>query len=369
MEIDYSIYRNSLGLALTLMLFFAIYFFVAKTPEKAIFDNYKRSRRIMGMALLLLAANYSVHLFDGIRFKSQDAAILLNLSTYFLSYWLFSAALITMLDRFYFTWRRLWRNLAYWAVFSLLSCIILFVLPKGIYRYAGLATMAGWLFGYGIYLSRRVINTYHYAVKLFDETHSENIAAYIRWMSIFTWWALIYGVSCGLLTFLPDKYVFIWILSSVPFYIYLYCAYMNYLLFYEQVETILETPEEEEETPNNAPTYYTVIEKNLAAWLAENGFTYSGLTIEDLALKLGTNRTYLSAYIKQTYEVSFREWIAQLRIEYAKQLFTANPKLSVGEVCESIGFLSQSYFVKIFSDKEGLSPARWKKEICSIHKK
>ena len=366
---DFTIYKNSLGLALTLMLFFAIYFFVAKAPDKPIFANYKRSRRIMGVALLALSANYSVHLFGGLRFKSQDAAILMNLSTYFLSYWLFSAALITLLDRFYITWKRFLRNMTYWAVFSLLSCIILFVLPKGVCRYAGLASMAVWLFGYGIYLSRRIIHTYHQAVRLFDDTHSENIAAYIRWMSIFTWWAVIYGVSCGLLTFLPDEYVFLWILSSVPFYIYLYCSYMNYLLFYEQVETILETPEEKEETDSASPTYYSAIEKNLAAWLSQNGFTRPGLTIEDLALNLGTNRTYLAAYIKQTYAVSFREWIANLRVDYAKQLFTANPKMSAGEVCEATGFLSQSYFNKIFTDREKMPPAKWKREFCSINKK
>ena len=365
---DYTIYKYSLGLALTLMLFFAIYFFVAKTPEKSIFDNYKRSRRIMGVALLVLSANYSVHLFDGLRFKSQDAAILMNLSTYFLSYWLFSAALITLLDRFYITWARFWRNMAYWAIFSLLSCIILFVLPRGLCRYVGLATMAAWLFGYGIYLSNRTIRTYHRAVRLFDDTHSENIAAYIRWMSIFTWWAVIYGVSCGLLTFLPDEYVFLWILSSVPFYIYLYCSYMNYLLFYEQVESILEIREEKEEAIRDTPTYFSAIETNLAAWLSQNGFTSPGLTIEALALAIGTNRTYLSAYINQTYAVTFREWIANLRIDYAKQLFTADPKMSVGEVCESTGFLSQSYFVKIFSEREGLSPAKWKRTFCSINK-
>ena len=38
----------------------------------------------MGLALLLLAANYSVHFFFGVRFRSAHAAILMNLSTYFL---------------------------------------------------------------------------------------------------------------------------------------------------------------------------------------------------------------------------------------------------------------------------------------------
>ena len=95
---DYTLYKYSLGIALVLMLFFATYFLLAKTPDKPIFGNYVRSRRIMGVALLVLAANYSVHLFGGLRFHNPDAAILMNLSTYCLSYWLFSAAFITLLD-------------------------------------------------------------------------------------------------------------------------------------------------------------------------------------------------------------------------------------------------------------------------------
>ena len=75
-----SIYSYSLCIALPLMLFFGFYFLLAPTPEKAIFNNYLRSRRIMRVAILLLAANYSVHFFFGIRFKNTDAAILMNLS-------------------------------------------------------------------------------------------------------------------------------------------------------------------------------------------------------------------------------------------------------------------------------------------------
>ena len=44
---------------------------------------------------------------------------------------------------------------------------------------------------------------------------------------------------CGLLTFLPDRYVYIWILMSIPFYVYLFLYYLNYMLFYEQVENAI----------------------------------------------------------------------------------------------------------------------------------
>lgn len=100
---------------------FRLYFIFAPVPDKAIFSNYLRSRRVMGFAVLLLAANYSVHFFAEIRFQNVDAAILMNLSTYFLCYWLFSSALTTLLDRFYITRRRFMVHVCQWLLFTALS--------------------------------------------------------------------------------------------------------------------------------------------------------------------------------------------------------------------------------------------------------
>ena len=238
---NYPLYEYSLCIALPLMIFFGVYFLLAPTPDRAIFANYLRSRRIMGVAILLLAANYAVHFFFGIRFHNVNAAILMNLSTYFLCYWLFSSALTTLLDRFYVTGRRFAFHLAAWMLFTLLSAFILLGLHGGPTQKAGLTVMAAWLVCYGIWLARRLIRAYRRAVRLFADTHSDDIGAYIRWLSIFTYWAVIFGVGCGLLTFLPDRYVFVWILSSVPFYIYLFHCYQSYLLFYERVEHAMES--------------------------------------------------------------------------------------------------------------------------------
>ena len=262
-----------------------------------------------GAALLVLSANYAVHLLLHPRFTAPDAAILMNLSTYYISAWLFSSALTSLLDNHY--------------------------------------------------IAGRLIREYRKAVRLFDETQSDDIGAYIRWLSVFTWWAVIYGIGCGLFTFIPGKYVFIWILSSIPFYIYLFCSYMNYMLFYERVETALET-DMPESSRQNQPAYYAELEKRLAGWIGRNGFTHPGLTIEDLAGILCTNRTYIAAYIKSVYHVTFREWIAGLRIEYAKRLMSEHPEMTVSAVPEASGFLSLSYFSRIFTEKEGITPAKWK---------
>lgn len=128
---NYPLYEYSLCIALPLMIFFGVYFLLAPTPDRAIFANYLRSRRIMGVAILLLAANYAVHFFFGIRFHNVNAAILMNLSTYFLCYWLFSSALTTLLDRFYVTGRRFAFHLAAWMFFTLLSAFILLGLHGG----------------------------------------------------------------------------------------------------------------------------------------------------------------------------------------------------------------------------------------------
>ena len=369
-----SIYSFSLCTALPLMLFFGFYFLFAKTPEKAIFKNYLRSRQIMGIAMLLLSANYSVHFFFGIRFKNADSAILMNMSTYFLCYSLFSSALIMLLDRFYITKRRVWTHIILWIIFSTLSGVVLFLLPSGIMQKFSLFALAAWLVVFGVVLARRVIIAYRRAIQIFNETQADDIGAYIEWLSIFTYWAIIFGVGCGLLTFLPDEYVFIWILSSIPFYSYLFYSYLNYLLFYEQVENALEQDiQSEEELLTNSeteheivsekevPRSYTEFIERVDNWIKTDGYVQQGLTIKELSEILYTNRTYLSAYIKTTYKMTFREWITGLRLEYAKNILKEHPEINIQKLAESSGFLSRSNFIKSFTEKEGCTPGKWKK--------
>lgn len=369
-----SIYSFSLCAALPLMLFFGFYFLLAKTPENKIFKNYLRSRQIMGIAMLLLSANYSVHFFFGIRFKNADSSILMNMSTYFLCYSLFSSALIMLLDRFYITKRRVWTHIILWIIFSTLSGVVVFLVPSGIIQKISLFALAVWLVVFGVVLARRVIVAYRRAIRIFNETQADDIGAYIEWLSIFTYWAVIFGVGCGLLTFLPDKYVFIWILSSIPFYSYLFYSYQNYLLFYEQVENAFEQDiQSEQELLTNSgtepemvseeeiPVSYTGIIEKVDNWIKTDGYVQQGLTIKELSEILHTNRTYLSAYIKTTYKMTFREWITGLRLEYAKNILKEHPEINIQKLAESSGFLSRSNFIKLFSEKEGCTPAKWKK--------
>ena len=368
-----SIYSFSLCIALPLMLFFGFYFLFAQTPEKKIFENYLRSRRIMGIALLLLAANYSVHFFFGIRFKNVNAAILMNLSTYFLCYYLFSSAMITLLDRFYITRKRSWTHIILWVIFSSLSGVVLLLLPGGAVQNVALLALAAWLVIYGLVLARRVIVAYRRAVRIFDDTHADDIGAYIEWLSIFTYWALIFGVGCGLLTFLR-QYVLSGFCRQSRSTAIFSTAIQNYLLFYEQVENAFEQDIQSEEelltdtetepeivSEEEVSVSYTEIIEKVDNWIKTDGYVQQGLTIKELSEILHTNRTYLSAYIKTTYKMTFREWITGLRLEYAKNILKEHPEINIQKLAESSGFLSRSNFIKSFTEKEGCTPAKWKK--------
>ena len=233
-----------------------------------------------------------------------------------------------------------------------------------------MAALAAWLVGYGVFLSVHLLRTYSYAIKMFENTYSDDISQYIRWLSIFTYWAIGFGVSCGLLTFLPDKNIFIWILSSIPFYIYLYCCYQNYILFYEKVEKaflkdvdmpkVSKAGDSVNANKGIPPSYYHEIGMRISECIEKEGYRKPGISLIELSTLLCTNRTYISTYINTVYNMSFRDWISSLRIEYAKRLMKRHSDMKMNDISEMSGFASLNHFIRIFKAKEGSSPAKWR---------
>lgn len=366
---DISLYHLSLITALPLMLFFGFHMLFAPVPEKKDISNFLLSRKLMGFTLLILSANYMVHLFVGPRSIDRSAAILMNMETYFLCYWLFTAAMMTLLDRSFITRRRFVRNIIFWLVYSLVASAVSIL--SGKLELSGIFILVLILLFYGLYLTSHILKNYRRATKMFADTRSDDIGAYIRWLSIFTYLSVAYGVGCALFTFIPDEYVFIWILSSIPFYIYLFCCYQNYIFFFENVENaIIEeentlcaeaTEQGEADNPDEPhPGYHADIALRIDEWIGKEGFRTPGITLKDLSQHLGTNRTYLSQYINTVFKKPFRDWISDLRIEYAKQLMVQCPQMKILDVSESSGFLSLSHFFRTFSEKVGCSPAKWR---------
>lgn len=84
------------------------------------------------------------------------------------------------------------------------------------------------------------------------------------------------------------------------------------------------------------------------------------LTIQDLALMLNTNRTYLSVTFRDEFGVSFSTYINQKRVEHAKTIlsnpnFETNKEAIINAQTNS-GFPSESTFYRLFKQQTGISP-------------
>ena len=100
----------------------------------------------------------------------------------------------------------------------------------------------------------------------------------------------------------------------------------------------------------------------IAVWVKTKAYTHEQFTLEELASKLYTNKTYLSTFIKNEYDMNFSGWVASLRIDEAKRIMMKEPEKRLQEVAFECGFSSLAYFSNVFSKSEGISPSAWQRE-------
>jgi YesN/AraC family two-component response regulator len=84
------------------------------------------------------------------------------------------------------------------------------------------------------------------------------------------------------------------------------------------------------------------------------------LRIDGVARALNTNRTYLSAIIREHFETHFIGFVNRYRIAEAKELLSADNTLSILEISEQVGFKSISSFNLFFKKETGISPSRFR---------
>lgn len=95
-------------------------------------------------------------------------------------------------------------------------------------------------------------------------------------------------------------------------------------------------------------------------WINERHYATSGITIEDVASQLKTNRTTLSLYLNAELRVNFYEWISKIRIEDAKKMIEENPQFPIPEIAAHVGIEDRSNFDKLFKRIVGVSPATYR---------
>lgn len=87
------------------------------------------------------------------------------------------------------------------------------------------------------------------------------------------------------------------------------------------------------------------------------------LTLDLVADTFGISADYLGRIIKRDYNISYKNYLAGLRMEEAKRLLVEE-NISVTEVCRRVGYTHVPYFIKMFQKYTGVTPGRYKEGLA-----
>ena len=88
------------------------------------------------------------------------------------------------------------------------------------------------------------------------------------------------------------------------------------------------------------------------------------LSLADLAMQIGTNRTYLSNYLNSNLNTTFYDYINGYRIEAAlRMMHEAGSSRTMAEVAENSGFNSISTFRRVFRRVKGCSFGEYRQRL------
>lgn len=96
-------------------------------------------------------------------------------------------------------------------------------------------------------------------------------------------------------------------------------------------------------------------------------YTDPQLSLEKLAKKLKTNRSYLSETINGHYQMTFSQWLNRVRINASKEMLASSDfnKYSIEGISKMAGFSTISTFNANFKKQTGLTPSFYRKNINS----
>lgn len=159
-----------------------------------------------------------------------------------------------------------------------------------------------------------------------------------------------------------------WLLLLVltPFSVMLYAlSYIGFTREFEPEQLVTDSTEAEDIVAQEEQAALPDQEIGLMLTQLMEGerfFLTPNLKIGDVVRRLSICRTYLSAYINQTYNASFSDYVNRLRIEYAQQLLRESPSQKLLVIAQQSGFATEQSFYRNFHKFTGQKPSEWLRE-------
>lgn len=94
--------------------------------------------------------------------------------------------------------------------------------------------------------------------------------------------------------------------------------------------------------------------------IVEDNFSNTELNVTAIAELMGKNLDYVSRTFKRLTGEGLLDHIQKIRIDKAKELIEADSSLTIQQVAASVGYLSCESFARVFKNREGITPGRFK---------
>ena len=83
------------------------------------------------------------------------------------------------------------------------------------------------------------------------------------------------------------------------------------------------------------------------------------MSIEKAAENMHVSTSLVREAVYQHTGKMYKDYLIYLRIEYAKELLLKE-ELPVAEICQRVGYGNVSYFIKLFKEMTGVTPAKYR---------
>jgi len=339
----------------------ALALFLLEVPRKETLKNYLAARFALAMAYLAV----SIISILEILFQPDNQDLYYTALIYLIvsssQAILFTYTLITLLDRCFTTRKKIIKELLPILALTSICFIVYHIGEESVFKIV-FYTFTGYylslLFRY-TYLFRKVYRAY---IQRIDNYYSAQENYRLRWVLVAFYSALGIGILVMASVFMSAVANTIVEFILMVYYLYFGICFINYAFLFQNIEALVEshTQPKVRVTPNKSS--YADMESRIDQWLKQKHFIRSGITIEQVAADLGSNRDYVSQYVNNVLNKTFRDWINDLRIEQAKQLLLQDSQLTVGDIGIKVGFSDKSNFGRQFSRKTGLTPNAWREK-------
>lgn len=134
--------------------------------------------------------------------------------------------------------------------------------------------------------------------------------------------------------------------------------------FKEKVYNLFEQMKDASQSQENSDKHSLV--SNIMDIIASN-YMNPDLNVSMIASLLNKNLDYVSRTFKKNTGLGILECIQDYRIAKAKTFLEENPNLTIQQVSAMIGYVNCESFIRIFKQKQGVTPGRYKATLSLIH--